>query len=291
MESLKLVSQANVEWWPSPAKINLFLHICGRYENGYHELQTLFQLLDHGDQIGIEINDSSKITLADSIEGVNTEDNLIYKAARLLLEYRPNSSIGANIYLRKRIPMGGGLGGGSSNAATVLVALNSMWHCQLGQTALLALGKSLGADVPVFVNGYSAFAEGIGDKLTNTQISPAYYLVATPPQHISTHAIFTHPDLPRNSCKLDINDYKFALTKNDCEKLVCNLQPEVASLLNRLLHYAPSRMTGTGASVFAKFATLESATDVLQQLPDGVTAFIAKGVDVSPLHAKLAEFS
>ncbi|MFT4653506.1 MAG: 4-diphosphocytidyl-2-C-methyl-D-erythritol kinase [Patiriisocius sp.] len=285
------MSNLHVEWWPSPAKINLFLHICGRYDNGYHELQTLFQLLDYGDQIGIEVNHSSQITLIDSIEGVNTEDNLVYKAAQLLLDYRIDPTMGANIYLRKHIPMGGGLGGGSSNAATVLVALNYQWHCQLGQAALLALGKSLGADVPVFVNGHSAFAEGIGEKLTNTQISPAYYLVATPPQNISTQAIFTHPDLPRNSPKLDINHYNFALTQNDCEKLVCNLQPEVANLLNRLLHYAPSRMTGTGASVFAKFATLESAKSVLQHLPDGVAAFVAKGIDQSPLHAKLAEFS
>jgi 4-diphosphocytidyl-2-C-methyl-D-erythritol kinase len=279
----------NIKWWPSPAKINLFLHICGRQKNGYHELQTLFQLLDYGDQIGIELNDSSHISLVDRIDGVNTEENLIFRAAQLLLNYRPRPTLGANIYVRKQIPMGGGLGGGSSNAATVLVALNHMWNCQLSQTTLLALGKSLGADVPVFINGHSAFAQGIGEKFTETHISSAYYLVATPAQHISTQAIFSHPDLPRNSRKIDINEYEFASTQNDCEKLVCKLQPEVANLLNRLLHYAPSRMTGTGSSVFAVFATFESAKNVLQHLPDGVSAFIAKGIDVSPLHVKLAK--
>lgn len=289
MDPVSPAIKPTLEWWPSPAKINLFLHICGRHENGYHELQTLFQLLDYGDKIGIELNALSNVTLSDNIDGVKTQDNLIYKAACLLLPYRSNPSLGANIYVRKKIPMGAGLGGGSSNAATVLVALNYLWQCNLRQGELLLLGKSLGADVPVFVNGHSAFAQGIGDKLSNTHIEPAYYLIATPDAHISTQAIFTHPDLPRNSHKLDINEYKFALTRNDCEKLVCNLQPEVANLLNRLLHYAPSRMTGTGASVFAKFTTLERAKDVMQYLPDRVTAFVAKGLDVSPLHVKLAQ--
>jgi 4-diphosphocytidyl-2-C-methyl-D-erythritol kinase len=279
----------NIQWWPSPAKLNLFLHVCGRLQNGYHELQTLFQLLDFGDQIGLEITHSACVNMVDNIKGINKEDNIVFKAAQLLLKYRPTPSLGVNIYLKKRIPMGGGLGGGSSNAATTLVALNHMWHCQLSLATLLALAQQLGADVPVFVNGHSAFAQGIGDELTNTQIQSAYYLVATPNIQISTEAIFNHPDLPRSTTKLDTNDYKFDLTRNDCEKLVCNLQPEVANLLNRLLHYAPSRMTGTGASVFTKFATLEEANSVLKLLPDEVSAFVAKGVDVSPLHAKLAE--
>jgi 4-diphosphocytidyl-2-C-methyl-D-erythritol kinase len=267
------------------------LHICGRHQNGYHELQTLFQLLDFGDEIGLEVTDTAKVTLVDSIEGLDDEDNLLFKAAHLLMDYRPTASLGVNISMRKRIPMGGGLGGGSSNAATVLVALNSMWRCKLSVNTLLALAKNLGADVPIFVNGHSAFAEGIGEKLFNTQIPPSYYLVVTPNVHISTQAVFTHPDLPRNTPKLDISRYKFALTQNDCEKLVCNLQPEVASLLNRLLHYAPSRMTGTGASVFATFATFEEANEVLQLMPNDVSAFVAKGVDVSPLHKKLDECS
>lgn len=282
------MTTVNVEWWPSPAKINLFLHICGQYENGYHSLQTLFQILDFGDQIGIELTQSGTVELIDEISGVATTDNLIYKAAQLMIGYRPIKQIGAKIHLQKRIPMGGGLGGGSSNAATVLIALNHMWHCQLSQTVLLAIGAKLGADVPVFINGHSAFAQGIGEQLTNTQIPSAYYLVATPKTNISTQSIFMHPNLPRDTPIMDFTHYNFELTHNDCEKLVCKLQPEVASLVNRLLHYAPTRMTGTGASVFATFASYDEAKNVAKHLPEGVSAFIAKGLDVSPLHAKLA---
>lgn len=283
------MTSGNIEWWPSPAKINLFLHICGQYENGYHSLQTLFQILDFGDQIGLEITQSGNVELVDGINGVATTDNLIFKAAQLLLKYRQNKLLGAKISLRKHIPMGGGLGGGSSNAATVLIALNHMWHCQLSQTALLAIGTKLGADVPVFINGHSAFAQGIGEQLYNTQIPTAYYLVATPKTNISTQAIFTHPNLPRDTPTMDFAHYKFELTHNDCEKLVCKLQPEVANLVNRLIHYAPSRMTGTGASVFAKFDSYKEANEVLKHLPEEVSAFVAKGLDVSPLHAKLAK--
>jgi len=283
------VTSSNVQWWPSPAKINLFLHICGKYDSGYHSLQTLFQLLDFGDHIGIETTQSGKIELVDNINGVALQDNLIYKAATLLLDFRPTAKLGAKIHLTKRIPLGGGLGGGSSNAATTLIALNHLWHCKLSEKALLALGLKLGADVPVFINGHSAFGEGIGEHLTNTQIPTAYYLVATPKSHISTQTIFTHPDLPRDTPLMDFTHYQFELTHNDCEKLVCKLHDEVANLVNRLIHYAPSRMTGTGASVFAKFASYSEAKDVIQHLPEGVSAFVAKGLDVSPLHAKLAE--
>lgn len=276
-----------IDWWPSPAKINLFLHVCGQYENGYHSLQTLFQLLDFGDQIGIELTRSNNIELVNDIIGVATYDNIIYKAAQLLIKHRSKKQVGAKIHLRKKIPMGGGLGGGSSNAATVLVALNHMWQCQLSLTELLALGVELGADVPVFINGHSAFAQGIGEQLTNTHIPDAYYLVATPKTNISTQSIFKHPDLPRNTPIMNTADYEFELTHNDCEKLVCNLQAEVANLVNRLLHYAPSRMTGTGASVFAKFASYSEAENVIPHLPEGVSAFVAKGLDVSPLKAKL----
>jgi 4-diphosphocytidyl-2-C-methyl-D-erythritol kinase len=202
------VTSRNIEWWPSPAKINLFLHVCGQYENGYHSLQTLFQLLDFGDQIGIELTQSGKVQLVDEISGVANVDNLIYKAAQLLINHKPNEHLGAKIHLRKKIPMGGGLGGGSSNAATVLIALNYMWDCQLSMNELLTLGVKLGADVPVFINGHSAFAQGIGEQLTNTHIPEAYYLVATPKTNISTQAIFTHPDLPRNTRIFNITDYK-----------------------------------------------------------------------------------
>ncbi len=278
-----------IEWWPSPAKINLFLHICGRLPNGYHQLQTLFQLLDFGDEIGIELSQNSNIRLIDNIDGVSPEDNLIYKAANLLAPFRLAKNKGANIFLRKRIVMGGGLGGGSSNAATVMVALNQLWHCNLSQSDLQTLGLSLGADVPVFINGHSAFAEGVGEILLNTQIPSCYYVVATPNVHVSTASIFAHPDLPRNTPKIDFSHYRFDKTQNDCEKLVCKEHPEVANLLHRLIQSAPSRMTGTGASVFATFTSFNAAQKLLEQLPKDVDAFVAKGVDVSPLHVKLSQ--
>lgn len=274
----------DIQWWPSPAKINLFLHICDRYENGYHELQTLFQILDLCDQIGFSVNQSGCISLQDNIEGLAAEDNLLFKAANILLPYRANNAFGANLYMRKKIPMGGGLGGGSSNAATVLLALNQLWECQLSLSKLQELGLQLGADVPVFVNGHSAFAQGIGEDLINTKLPSTYYLVATPQLHVSTRDVFSHKDLPRNTAKIDFNTYQFDQTQNDCEKLVCKLHPEVANLLQWLLHYAPSRMTGTGASVFALFDSYQSAQMVLETLPKNVTAFIAKGIDVSPAH-------
>lgn len=283
------VSSSSVSWWPSPAKINLFLHICSQYENGYHELQTLFQLLDYFDEIGTQINHTGQISLTNNIDGVAFNDNLIVKAAQALLPYRASKSLGVSLSLRKRIPMGGGLGGGSSNAATVLVALNTLWQCNLREEKLLAIGLKLGADVPLFVKGHSAFAQGVGENLQAVSLPPYYYLVATPKVHISTQAIFNHPDLPRNTQKIDFSLYKFDVTQNDCEKLVCKQHPEVANLLQWLVHYAPSRMTGTGASVFAQFSSLKAAENVLKQLPNDVSAFIAKGIDTSPLHLAVAQ--
>ena len=287
-----------IDWWPSPAKINLFLHVCGRYKNGYHELETLFQLLDYGDEIGICVNCTGKIQINNNIEGLALQDNLIYKAAALLLPYRQRSDLGVTLHMRKNIPMGGGLGGGSSNAATVLVALNQLWQCELSTMRLLEMGLSLGADVPVFINGYSAFAAGVGEKLEKVSIPSKYYLVATPNEHIATASVFAHADLPRNTPKIDfakmgfsalINDL-FDKTQNDCEKLVCNQHPKVANLLLWLIHYAPSRMTGTGASIFAQFESLKAAQIVASELPKDISAFIAKGIDVSPLHEKLTQF-
>ena len=276
-------------WWPSPAKINLFLHVCSQFENGYHELQTLFQLLDYCDEIGTQLNLSGEISLANNIEGVKFEDNLIVKAATELLPYRRDDSYGVKLFVRKRIPMGGGLGGGSSNAATVLVALNHLWKCELNTKQLLTIALRLGADVPVFVNGMSAFAEGVGETLISVSIPETFYLVATPKVHISTASVFGHPDLPRNTPKIDFSNYHFEETRNDCEKLVSNTHPEVANLLQWLVHYAPSRMTGTGASVFAQFSSKKDAENVLKQLPNGVSGFVAKGIDSSPLHSVLTQ--
>lgn len=285
---------------PSPAKLNLFLHICGRLDNGYHQLQTLFQLLDYGDELEFEVhtfkehtlkahtNDANDVpfVLNSDILGLETKDNLIYQAAQLLLPLRKNQSK-ISVTLHKKLPLGGGIGGGSSNAATALLALNKLWECDLPLHALAKLGLKLGADVPVFVNGKTAFATGVGEQLQSTELEEKFYLVATPKVHISTAEVFAHPALPRNTPMLDTLQYEFDHTRNDCEILVCNMHSQVASLLQWLLHYAPSRMTGTGASVFAVFPTEAKAQKVLRNLPNTATAFVAKGVNQSPLHAAL----
>jgi 4-diphosphocytidyl-2-C-methyl-D-erythritol kinase len=271
-------------WLPSPAKLNLFLHICGRYENGYHKLQSLFQLLDVGDEIGFRQAKDDRIYLHDHIPGLAQSDNLIFKAAEALMPYRKNK-YGVDIQVKKHIPMGGGLGGGSSNAATVLVALNQFWNCGLSLDGLAKIGLGLGADVPIFVHGHTAFAQGVGEVLSPCETPQYYFLVATPHVHISTAEVFSHPDLPRNTPEIDFANYKFENTRNDCQKLVCDAHSKVANLLLWLLNYAPSRMTGTGASVFAVFTQQEQAQKVLEMLPQGVSGFVAQGINRSPLHA------
>lgn len=278
-----------VHYFSSPAKINLFLHICGQREDGYHHLQTLFQLLDKGDRIGLFRTKTGEINLIDKIESVEDDDNLIVKAAKLLLPYRHSSDFGVDIFVEKNLPMGGGLGGGSSNAATTLLALSVMWGCNLAHNKLMQLGLSLGADVPVFINGHTAFAEGIGENLYNTQQPEKVFLVMTPNVQVSTKTIFTHKDLPRDTQLLDFSRYSFESTRNDCEKLVRNLYPEVANLLDRLINYAPSRMTGTGSSVFAMFDTQQQAQNAIKHLPDYASAIVAKGINVSPLISELAQ--
>ncbi|MGQ8365652.1 4-(cytidine 5'-diphospho)-2-C-methyl-D-erythritol kinase [Glaciecola sp. 1036] len=273
-------------WLASPAKLNLFLHINGRFENGYHDLQTYFQLLASGDQVGIKIDDSNQVCMAESLPDVKDEDNLVIKAAKALLPYKSNS-LGAQFKIKKNLPMGGGIGGGSSNAATVLLALNKLWQLNLPNSQMMEIGKCIGADVPVFVNGKSGFAEGIGEKITPLDYPQKWYLVANPKVHMSTQTVFTHPDLPRNTKKITPDAFNFESTSNDCQSLVCKLQPKVAKLLHWLVNYAPSRMTGTGASVFAIFDSEDDANDVLRQLPTEFTGFVSRGVSASPLLQQL----
>tara|TARA_R110002167_G_scaffold309523_1_gene514414 strand:+ start:1590 stop:2459 length:870 start_codon:yes stop_codon:yes gene_type:complete len=277
-------------WWPSPAKLNLFLHINGRYENGYHQLQSLFQILDYGDELAFDVNASGKITLADPISGVADEDNLIIKAALLLKQSLPatqSNGLGCTIHLRKRLPMGGGIGGGSSNAATTLLVLNKLWGCHLSAEKLATLGLTLGADVPIFIQGKTAFAEGVGEKLQPVSLPTKTYLILFPDSHVSTAEIFSLADLPRNTAKIDFSDYSFANTHNDCQQLVCDRYPNVAKALHWLLEYAPSRMTGTGACVFAIFEHHQEALDVQALLPKGSTSFVANGVNTSLLHSQI----
>ncbi|EOD9421908.1 4-(cytidine 5'-diphospho)-2-C-methyl-D-erythritol kinase [Vibrio campbellii] len=275
--------------WPSPAKLNLFLYINGRTENGYHELQTLFQFVDHGDELTIQANDSGEITISPEIEGVPLKDNLIWKAATALQRFA-NCSYGAHINLHKILPMGGGIGGGSSNAATALVALNYLWQTNLSDDELAEIGLALGADVPVFVRGFAAFAEGVGEKLSPANPDEKWYLVVRPNVSIATVDIFRHPDLTRNTPKRDLETLLNTPSVNDCEKIVRMLYPEVDKQLSWLLQYAPSRLTGTGSCVFAEFSSKSEAETILAQLSDKVSAFVAQGRNISPLKETLAEY-
>ncbi|MDW1916828.1 4-(cytidine 5'-diphospho)-2-C-methyl-D-erythritol kinase [Vibrio sp. Vb0349] len=275
--------------WPSPAKLNLFLYINGRTENGYHELQTLFQFVDHGDELTIQANHSGDITISPEIEGVPLQDNLIWKAATALQAYS-NSPFGAHIELQKVLPMGGGIGGGSSNAATALVALNYLWQLNLTDDELAEIGLKLGADVPVFVRGFAAFAEGVGEKLSPAYPEEKWYLVVRPNVSIATVDVFCHPDLTRNTPKRDLETLLNTPSVNDCEKIVRMLYPEVDKQLSWLLQYAPSRLTGTGSCVFAEFSSKSEAETILAQLSDKVSAFVAQGRNISPLKETLAEY-
>lgn len=279
--------------WPAPAKLNLFLYITGQRADGYHTLQTLFQFLDYGDTLHIEPRSDGEIRLLTPVAGVPDEDNLIVRAARLLMQRaaatgRLAAGSGADIAIDKRLPMGGGLGGGSSNAATVLVALNVLWRCGLSIDELAELGLTLGADVPVFVRGHAAFAEGIGEHLTPVNPPQKWYLVAHPGVSIPTPVIFQDPELPRNTPPRSINTLLNCEFGNDCEVIARKRFREVDAALSWLLEYAPSRLTGTGACVFAEFDTESAARQVLEQAPEWLHGFVAQGVNVSPLAQAIA---
>ncbi|UXY13069.1 4-(cytidine 5'-diphospho)-2-C-methyl-D-erythritol kinase [Kosakonia sp. ML.JS2a] len=279
--------------WPAPAKLNLFLYITGQRPDGYHTLQTLFQFLDYGDTLTINPRSDGEIRLLTPIDGVPDEDNLIVRAARLLMKRaaetgRLAAGSGADIAIEKRLPMGGGLGGGSSDAATVLVALNHLWRCNLGVDELAALGLTLGADVPVFVRGHAAFAEGVGEVLTPVNPPEKWYLVAHPGVSIPTPVIFKDPELPRNTPKRSIETLLKCEFGNDCEVIARKRFREVDAALSWLLEYAPSRLTGTGACVFSEFDTESAARQVLEQAPEWLNGFVARGVNLSPLAQTIA---
>ena len=278
--------------WPSPAKLNLFLYITGQRADGYHTLQTLFQFLDYGDTLTIVPRQDGQLRLLTPVDGVPNEENLIIRAARLLMKtaadtQRLPAGSGADISIDKRLPMGGGLGGGSSNAATVLVALNHLWQCGLSENELATIGLTLGADVPVFVRGHAAFAEGVGEVLTPVEVAEKWYLVAHPGVSIPTPVIFRDPELPRNTPVRSIETLLNCEFGNDCEVIARKRFREVDDVLSWLLEYAPSRLTGTGACVFAEFDTELAACQVLEQAPEWLQGFVAKGVNLSPLKQAL----
>lgn len=272
---------------PAPAKINLFLHIIGRREDGYHNLQTAFQFLDCCDYLEFETRDEQQIHLQTELNGIAMQDNLVYKAA-LALRNASQCQQGATIRIDKQLPMGAGIGGGSSNAATTLVALNQLWQTGFSTRQLQALGTQLGADVPIFIHGHSAWAEGIGEKLTDITPAEHFYLLVIPPAHVSTAEIFSHKELTRDSQIIKLAAFLeqgilSSFTRNDCETLVRALYPEVDVALKWLSKYAPSRMTGTGACVFAAFEDKELALKASTEIPDGYQAVVCQGLNTSPL--------
>lgn len=274
---------------PAPAKLNLFLHITGRRSDGYHELQTLFQLLDYGDNLRFSLREDGEMRFTCTDASLGGADNLVMQAARLLKQ-NLCCPAGADIHLDKRIPAGAGLGGGSSDAATTLVALNRLWQGNLTRDELADLGLQLGADVPVFVMGRSAWAEGIGEKLEPVILDEQFFVVLTPACHVTTATIFSHQQLTRDSTAIKMCAFLAGQSRNDCEALVRKLYPAVDAALDWLSRFAPARMTGTGSSVFAAFSEEAQARAVLAQLPAtisgplaGIRGFVARGINRSAL--------
>jgi len=274
--------------WPSPAKLNLFLYITGQRANGYHELQTLFQFIDCCDMLDFKVTETAELILHSNISNVVADsDNLILRAAKSL-QQTTGFTGGAEIWLDKRLPMGGGLGGGSSDAATTLVALNTLWNTQLSTEELAKIGLKLGADIPVFIHGFAAFAEGVGERLQAVNPSEPWYLIIAPDAHVSTAEVFQDPLLPRDTPKLAIDTLMNQPWANDCQKLVVSKYPQVAKALGWLLEYAPSRMTGTGACVFGEFTQKQQALAALAKLPSEMQGFVAQGMNLSPLITRLS---
>ena len=266
----------------SPAKLNLMLHIVGRRTDGYHDLQTVFQFIDLSDELSFTINPRGTIQRLAGNETIDPEQDLVIRSARLL-QQRFGVSAGIDIRIRKRIPMGGGLGGGSSNAATTLMALNRLWKLGLDNHQLRQLGLELGADVPVFIFGHSAWAEGIGDRLTAVELSEPWYLVIHPGVFVSTAQIFASKDLTRDCHPSTIRAFLGGDGVNVCEPVACRLYPGIQRAIDWLNDRSPARMTGTGACVFAAFETRAAATDALGQLPPEWTGFVTRGLNKNPV--------
>ncbi len=276
----------NFQSFLAPAKINLFLHITGRRADGYHTLQSVFQLLDYYDTIYLKPTQNGEIKRINDNNGVPVSQDLCTLAANAL-QQATGCKLGVDIAIEKRIPMGGGLGGGSSDAATVLLALNHLWQLNLSRLQLMQIGLKLGADVPVFIFGQNAWAEGIGEQLTKIDIPQQYYAVLTPPIHVSTAQVFANSRLTRDTKPLKIADFSrdvySDVFRNDLETVVCKEFPAVASTLEWLNQYGQARMSGSGASVFVAVNSKQKADEILAQKPANVSGFVAKGLMKHPL--------
>ncbi len=268
--------------WPAPAKLNLMLRVVGRRNDGYHELQTVFQFIDRADTLAFRPRKDGVIRRVDSVPGLPQEQDLTLRAARLLRQ-AAGAGLGADIRLRKSLPMGGGLGGGSSDAATALVALNRLWGLGLSQDDLAGLGLRLGADVPVFVRGLAAWGEGVGDHLRPAVLPEPWYLVLVPDCHVSTAAVFNDPELTRDAPRITISDFLAGEQGNEFVPVVRKNHPQVALALDWLDAVADGRLTGTGACVFAQFDNERRARELAQRAGREFTAFVARGLNRSPL--------
>jgi 4-diphosphocytidyl-2-C-methyl-D-erythritol kinase len=272
--------------WPAPAKLNLFLHVTGRRADGYHELQTLFQLIDLCDTVAISVREDGQIERPVGPPQVPFEADLTVRAARAL-QSATGTRLGASLKVRKRIPQGGGLGGGSSDAATTLLALNEMWNCGLSLSELASLASPLGADVPVFVQGSSAWAEGVGERLTPVTLPGTWYVVIYPGVSMSTREVFQSPELTRNSPLITIRAFFESGGRNDCEPVVRSRVPQVAEALEWLARFAPARLTGTGSCVFSACGSASDAERLAARVPDRWMSFVAQGLNTSPVHELL----
>jgi 4-diphosphocytidyl-2-C-methyl-D-erythritol kinase len=274
--------------WPAPAKLNLFLHVTGRRADGYHELQTLFQLIDLTDTITIRVREDGVIERPEGPRDVPAESDLAVRAAQAL-KAASGTGLGATLRVLKRIPQGGGLGGGSSDAATTLLALNEMWNCGLTRGDLASLGLPLGADVPVFIGGFSAWGEGIGERLAPVELPERWYLIIYPGQGVSTREVFQSPELTRNSPLITIRAFFESGGHNDCEGVVRRLCPEVGEALDWLGRFAPARLTGTGSCVFAACENATEAERLAARVPDRWTSTVARGLNASPVQMRLRQ--
>lgn len=274
--------------YPAPAKINLFLHITGQRADGYHLLQTVFRLLDFSDTLQLRVREDGEVNRITDVPGVPAERDLCVRAARLLQQHT-GCKRGVDIKIEKRIPMGGGLGGGSSDAATMLLALNHLWDLQLDRQTLITLGLQLGADVPVFVFGQNAWAEGVGEKLSPISLNPAWYVLLTPQVNVSTAEVFASKELTRDTKLTTIADFSRGMVHNDLETVVCQQHPTVGASLSWLNQFSPARMSGSGASVFISVDSQAEAEAILAQVPSkiaGLPVFscVAKGLEKHPLY-------
>lgn len=275
---------------PSPAKINLFLHVNGRRADGYHNLQTAFQFLELADRLTFASCQDQCIRLKGDLSEISIESNLIYKAAKLLQQHTAKKH-GVEIEIEKNIPIGGGLGGGSSNAATTLLILNKMWDCHLSTQELMTMGVKLGADVPIFISGLASFAEGIGEELQPIHPPERWLLLVVPPCAVNTGKIFSDTQLTRTTPKITIAEFLERGGHNDCEPVTRKLFPDIADALDWLNNYSLAKLTGTGSCVFALFEDKKAALNAIKEIPDRFKGCVVKGLNISPLHSVIENFN